>query len=132
MFIESITPRFSETDVLGHINNTVLPVWFEAARAPIFRFFTPDLNPHQWKLIIAKVEVTFVGELFYGHDVEIKTSVEHIGSSSFVLRQEAWQQGTCCAVGKTVLVRYDFANKCSQKLDEQEKAALSAHLFVSE
>ena len=74
-------------------------MWFEAARAPIFRFFTPDLNPHQWKLIIAKVEKV-CRELFYGHDVEIKTSVEHIGSSSFVLRQEAWQQGTCCAVGK--------------------------------
>ena len=120
MFTETITPRFSETDVLGHINNTVLPVWFEAARAPIFR----------WKLIIAKVEVSFVGELFYGHDVTVKTSVEHIGSSSFVLRQEAWQQDNCCAVGKTVLVRYDFANKCSQKLNEQERADLTAHLIA--
>ncbi|MCF7519683.1 thioesterase family protein [Pseudoalteromonas sp. L21] len=132
MFTEKISPRFSETDVLGHINNTVLPVWFEAARVPIFKFFTPDLNPHDWKLIIAKVEVSFVGELFYGHEVEIKTSVEHIGSSSFVVRQEAWQQGTCCAVGKTVLVRYDFNNKCSQKLDEDEKTTLAAHLFASE
>ncbi len=132
MFTEKISPRFSETDVLGHINNTVLPVWFEAARVPIFKFFTPDLNPHDWKLIIAKVEVSFVGELFYGHELEIKTSVEHIGSSSFVVRQEAWQQGTCCAVGKTVLVRYDFNNKCSQKLDEDEKTALAAHLFASE
>ncbi|WP_105175074.1 acyl-CoA thioesterase [Pseudoalteromonas sp. T1lg122] len=132
MFTETITPRFSETDVLGHINNTVLPVWFEAARAPIFRFFTPDLNPYEWKLIIAKVEVSFVGELFYGHDVTVKTSVEHIGSSSFVLRQEAWQQDNCCAVGKTVLVRYDFANKCSQKLDEQERAGLTAHLIAEE
>ena len=112
MFTEKISPRFSETDVLGHINNTVLPVWFEAARVPIFKFFTPDLIPQDWKLIIAKVEVSFVGELFYGHEVEIKTSVEHIGSSSFVVRQEAWQQGTCCAVGKTVLVRYVFNNKC--------------------
>ncbi|MCF7501140.1 thioesterase family protein [Pseudoalteromonas sp. L1] len=132
MFTEKISPRFSETDVLGHINNTVLPIWFEAARVPIFKFFTPDLNPHDWKLIIAKVEVSFVGELFYGHEVEIKTSVEHIGSSSFVVRQEAWQQGTCCAVGKTVLVRYDFNNKCSKKLDEDEKTALAAHLFASE
>ena len=59
MFTEKVIPRFSETDALGHINNTVLPVWFEAARVPIFKFFTPDLNPHNWKLIIAKVEVSF-------------------------------------------------------------------------
>jgi len=132
MFIEKITPRFSETDVLGHINNTVLPVWFEAARAPIFRFFTPDLNPHDWKLIIAKVEVSFVGELFYGHDVEVKSSIEHIGSSSFVIRQEAYQQEQCCAVGKTVMVRYDFENKCSVVLSKTEREALSAHLVMSE
>lgn len=132
MFVEKITPRFSETDVLGHINNTVLPVWFEAARAPIFRFFTPDLNPHDWKLIIAKVEVSFVGELFYGHDVEVKSSIEHIGSSSFVIRQEAYQQEQCCAVGKTVMVRYDFENKCSVALSKTEREALSAHLVMSE
>ncbi len=121
-------PRFSETDALGHINNTVLPVWFEVARAPIFKFFTPDLNPRDWKLIIAKIEVSFVGELFYSHEVSIKTSVEHIGSSSFVLRQEAWQQDKCCAIGKTVLVRYDFITKSATPLSTLEKLALQAHL----
>ncbi|MEH6395445.1 acyl-CoA thioesterase [Pseudoalteromonas sp.] len=131
MFIEKITPRFSETDVLGHINNTVLPVWFEAARAPIFKFFTPDLNPQDWKLIIAKIEVSFVGELFYSHEVSIKTSVEHIGSSSFMLRQEAWQQDKCCAIGKTVLVRYDFAAKAKQALSSTEKAALHEHFIAA-
>ncbi len=132
MFVEKITPRFSETDVLGHINNTVLPVWFEAARAPIFRFFTPDLNPHDWKLIIAKVEVSFVGELFYGHDVEVKTMVEHIGSSSFVICQEAYQQGKRCAIGKTVLVRYDFKAKTKKVLSNEEKSALSGHLVAEQ
>ncbi|WP_273050646.1 acyl-CoA thioesterase, partial [Pseudoalteromonas sp.] len=121
MFIEKVMPRFSETDALGHINNTVLPVWFEVARAPIFKFFTPDLNPHDWKLIIAKIEVSFVGELFYGHEVTVKTSVEHIGTSSFVLRQEAWQHDKCCAIGKAIMVRYDFTAKAKQALSTQEK-----------
>jgi acyl-CoA thioester hydrolase len=129
MFIEKVMPRFSETDALGHINNTVLPVWFEAARTPIFKFFTPDLNPHDWKLIIAKLEVSFVGELFYGNEVTIKTSVEQVGNSSFVLRQEAFQQDKCCAVGKTVFVRYDFAAKMKQSLSEAEKASLHDHLM---
>ena len=128
MFIEKLMPRFSETDVLGHINNTVLPVWFEAARAPIFRFFTPDLNPHDWKLIIANVEVSFVGELFYGAEVTINSSIEKIGNSSFVVRQEAYQNERCCAVGKTVMVRYDFSEKSKKALSESEQQALSNHL----
>ncbi|MCK8103715.1 MULTISPECIES: thioesterase family protein [unclassified Pseudoalteromonas] len=130
MFTEKVMPRFSETDALGHINNTVLPVWFEAARVPIFKFFTPDLNPHNWKLIIAKVEVSFVGELFYAHEVTINTSIEQIGNSSFVIRQEAWQQDKCCAIGKTVMVRYDFASKTKQPLSTDEKAALTQHLVA--
>ncbi|KPZ65098.1 Thioesterase superfamily protein [Pseudoalteromonas sp. P1-16-1b] len=131
MFTEKVMPRFSETDALGHINNTVLPVWFEAARVPIFKFFTPDLNPHNWKLIIAKVEVSFVGELFYAHEVTINTSIEQIGNSSFVIRQEAWQQDKCCAIGKTVMVRYDFASKTKQTLSADEKAALTQHLVAT-
>ncbi|MBT2151124.1 acyl-CoA thioesterase [Pseudoalteromonas sp. SCSIO 43095] len=130
MFTEKVMPRFSETDALGHINNTVLPVWFEAARVPIFKFFTPDLNPHNWKLIIAKVEVSFVGELFYAHEVTINTSIEQIGNSSFVIRQEAWQQDKCCAIGKTVMVRYDFTSKTKQPLSTDEKAALTQHLVA--
>jgi acyl-CoA thioester hydrolase len=129
MLSEKLMPRFSETDVLGHINNTVLPVWFEAARVPIFKIFTPDLDPKQWKLIIAKVEVTFKDELFYGQEVEIKSAIERLGSSSFVILQQAWQHGACCAEGKTVMVRYDFANKGSQPLSEEEKQQLTAFLL---
>ncbi|ALU43936.1 acyl-CoA thioesterase [Pseudoalteromonas rubra] len=127
MLSETIMPRFSETDVLGHINNTALPVWFEAARTPIFKIFTPDLNPHQWKLIVAKVEVTFKGELFYGQPVEVKTAIEKVGNSSFVILQQAWQHDECCAEGRTVMVRYDFAGKTSQSLSDEEQAALSEY-----
>ena len=129
MLSEKLMPRFSETDVLGHINNTALPVWFEAARVPIFKIFTPDLDPKQWKLIVAKVEVTFKGELFYGQEVEVKTAIERLGSSSFVMLQQAWQHGESCAEGKTVMVRYDFANKSSQPLSEEEKQQLTAFLL---
>jgi acyl-CoA thioester hydrolase len=46
------------------------------------------------------------------------------------LRQEAWQQGKCCAVGKTVLVRYDFTLKVKQSLSTTEKAALNDHFIA--
>jgi len=129
MFIEKFMPRFSETDALGHINNTALPVWFEGARDPVFRFFTADLATNQWRLILAKIEVEFQGELFYGQEVEIKTGIRHIGKSSFVVEQSVWQHGEQCALGKAVMVRYDFAEKRAQPLSEQEKTQLAGHLI---
>ncbi|QTH72675.1 acyl-CoA thioesterase [Pseudoalteromonas xiamenensis] len=127
--MEQVHPRFSETDALGHINNTVVPVWFEAARTPIFKIFTPNLDPKQWKLIIAKIEVEFKGELFYGEEVEIRTGIERIGNSSYVIVQEAWQGGRACAVGKTIMVRYSFADKSAVSLSEEERTGLSAFLI---
>ncbi|MHC1654043.1 hypothetical protein ACODUL_12265 [Stenotrophomonas maltophilia] len=35
----TVFPRFSEVDVLGHVTNTALPVWFEEGRQAIFRHF---------------------------------------------------------------------------------------------
>ncbi|CCQ10411.1 Conserved protein [Pseudoalteromonas luteoviolacea B = ATCC 29581] len=127
---ELVQPRFSETDALGHINNTVVPVWFEAARTPIFKIFTPDLDPKQWKLIIAKIEVEFKGELFYGDKVEIRTGIERIGNSSYVIVQQAWQQDRLCAEGKTIMVRYDFANKSATPLSDEEKQGLNQYLII--
>ena len=62
MWTNTLQPRFSETDALGHVNNTVLPVWFEESRSPIFELFCPGMNVDDWHLIIAKIDVDFLAE----------------------------------------------------------------------
>lgn len=126
MYRQQIEPRFNDTDALGHINNTVLAVWFEGARDPLFRLFTPDLNPADWRLILAKFSVEFHAELFYGQPVEIRTWVSRVGNSSFDVSQQAWQQDKLCASGVAVLVHYDFVGKSSVALDAQQQANLLA------
>lgn len=132
MFITKLTPAFVDTDGLGHINNTKLPIWFELGRNDIFRIFTPDLDLKKWELIIAKIEVEFKGELFYGADIEIRTFVERIGTSSFVVFQEAWQNGNLGAQGRATMVHYDFAAKTSVALSAEHKQKLQEHLLNSE
>ena len=127
MLIEKITTRFSDTDALGHINNTMLPIWFEGARDPIFRIFTPDLCLNEWQLILAKFDVEFHSELFYGQDIEIKTAVSRIGSSSFDVFQEAWQGGRLCASGTAVHVHFDHQVKSSVALTDALKDKLMSH-----
>ncbi len=57
MFTFQLTPRYSETDALGHITNTALPVWFEEARAPIFEIFMPGLGLEDWNLRVILYQV---------------------------------------------------------------------------
>ncbi|MBU1437553.1 MAG: acyl-CoA thioesterase [Gammaproteobacteria bacterium] len=126
MYSQTIQPRFNETDALGHINNTVVAAWFEGCRDPLFRLFTPDLNPAQWRLILAKFSVDFHAELFYGEPVEIKTWVSRIGNSAFDVSQQAWQQGKLCASGVAVMVHFDFGSKQSATLSDELKTRLLA------
>lgn len=128
MFSEIISPRFCETDALGHINNTVLPVWFEKAREPLFRLFIPDMTLQDWCLIVARLEVTFKSQLHFGHDVQIRTGLERIGNSSIVVAQQAWQRQQLCAEGSAVLVHFDYHRQKATAIPEAIRQALSKHL----
>jgi len=130
MFYEVIKPRVGETDALGHINNTVFPQWFEAARNPIFKLFSPDaaLNVTEWNLILANMTIDFHVPLKFGNDVEIKTYISRIGTSSIDIYQEAWQANTKFVSGTAVMVYYDYVNKKSQPIPNQFKQKMHVHL----
>lgn len=132
MFTENITPRFSETDALGHINNTVFAVWFESARQGIFRIFTPDLDTTKWTLIIASIQINYHAQTHYNAAVEIRTWVNRIGNRSFEVYQEAWQHGQKCASGTTALVKFDYKQQQAVALSTAEVSALTAHLRASD
>ena len=126
MLTMPVTARFSETDALGHINNTVVPVWFEAAREPIFKIFNPELNLAEWNLIIAKIEVNYLAQIHYQGDIEIHTYISKIGTASFNVLQEVHQAGEKVAFGECVMVKFDYQHSKSMPLDENEKKQLSS------
>jgi len=131
MFSMKVTPRFGEIDGLGHVNNTVMPTWFELARNPLFSIFNPEQTVKNWNLILARFEVDFVSQMYYNGDVEIRTWIERIGSSSLEVVQEAYQKGRVGARGKTVLVHYDFKEQKSTRIPDVIRKQLYEHLKLS-
>ena len=75
MFSTNIHPRFSDTDALGHINNTVIPVWFLEAREPVLRLFSPTLDMQSAALVVVRIEIDYLAETRFGSDVEVRTRV---------------------------------------------------------
>ena len=134
MFIEKVTPRFGDADGLRHINNIALVEWFEVGRNPIFRMFTPDLDLsyENWKLILVRTEFDYIGQMYYGRDVEIRNYITHIGNSSFTIGHEAWQDGELKAKGKAVLVHFDFINQKAVPIPDDIRAQLKEHLIIEE
>ena len=130
MFSTTVTPRFGDMDVLGHINNTVPANWFELSRNPLLKIFHPvlELKRETFSLIMAHTDYDFVDQLFFQHEVEIKTWISRIGTKSFTAYHEAWQQGRLCVKGNAVMVHYDYINQVTIPIPEDKKLLLAQHL----
>lgn len=132
MFELCVRPRFYETDAFGHINNTTVSGWFETAREPLFEIFAPTLDPRALNLILARTEIDFIAQLHYGADVLIRTGIERIGNSSFVVLHQAWQKDVLAARGKAVQVCFDHQTQKSTPLSAEYRQQLEAHLLAQD
>ena len=128
MFSTRIHPRFSDTDALGHINNTVIPVWFLEAREPVLRLFSPDLTLTEAALAVVRIEVDYVAETRFGSDVEVRTRVAKLGNSSLQLAQEVWQDGTLTARGLATLVNFDPQQRRATAIPAAIRGVLTEHM----
>lgn len=131
MFKYSVEPRFSETDALGHINNTVIPQWFEQGRLPIFKLFNPDLSLAKWNLILKKMDVDFVAQIFLFSPVEIRTAIRSIGNTSFTVYQEVWQKDQLVARGESVMVHFDYEQQVKAPIPATVREQLEQHMVES-
>jgi len=132
MYKTTIIPRVSETDGVGHINNTTLPIWLEAGRNDLFKLFTPDLSFKNWKMIIVKTTLEFIKQISYGHGVELKTWVKRIGNTSLELYEEIWQGGKLCAKNEVIYVNFNLEQQKTEPISKEIREKLSDHLYVGD
>ena len=132
MIFTKIVPRVSETDGVGHINNVFVPIWFEAGRREIFRIFSPKLDFINWKLALVKVTVEYVDQLYLAEDVDVKTGIEKVGTSSFTIKEEIHQTNRICAKGQAIYVNYNFRDKKSEPILNETRNRLESIKFVED
>jgi acyl-CoA thioester hydrolase len=133
MYIHDIVVRFSDCDPLGHVNNATYFTFFEEARSELFRLFTPDLNVHKWKLILASTRCDFLQEVHYAQKITVYTWVTRLGTSSFDVEHAIHdEQGNWLARGKATMLGYDFEHKQASPLRNETRAALLEHSTAPE
>ena len=129
MYKKVIEPRVSETDGVGHINNTTIPIWFEAGRNEIFKLFTPDSSFENWKMIILNMNVDYLKQIYFGKDVEVFTWVNRIGNSSLQLYEEIHQEGRICVKGTATYVNFNFKTQQSETIPQEIRRELEKNLY---
>lgn len=125
-----ITPRFYETDALGHISNTTLPAWFEAGRTEFLQKVFAEAFSSKMPLMVARYEVDMLRQVFYGAPVSLRSGVEHIGNSSIRLVQQAWQHDQLAAAARCVLVHFDMEAQRSTPVTPEMRQRLSQFLVA--
>ncbi|MHA6250867.1 acyl-CoA thioesterase [Oceanobacillus sp. CAU 1775] len=129
MFRTVITPRVSETDGVGHINNTFIPVWLEAGRNELFKIFNPDHSFDNWRMVIIKSTVNYKNQIYFGLDAEVKVWVKKIGNSSLELYEEIWQNDTLCVTSETVYVNFNKQLGKSEPISDVIREELAIHYY---
>ncbi|MDR2576277.1 MAG: acyl-CoA thioesterase [Treponema sp.] len=131
MYTTIVTPRFGDLDALLHINNMVPGGWFELARNKIIKIFNPamEIRREVFPLVLVHTDYDFVGQLYFSHDVEVRTWITKIGTKSFTVYHEAWQQDRLCVKGNAVVVHYDFNTEKSVPIPEDKRQLLAEHLY---
>lgn len=116
--------RFNDTDMLGHINNTLYSVALEAGRVELVREAGLLDIARGHGVVIARIELDFLREMNWPGEVRCETVVHKLGNKSFQLRQHLVHAGEICARAHTVLTTFDMATRKAVPLTEDWRAAL--------
>ena len=120
---------YTNTDTNMTTSAGLAPGMQEYYNRELLREFEPNLNFREHGLVILKTEVTYVKEIWLARPVEVRTWTSVVGTKSFELTQEAWQDGELCAVGKTIFCGFDFTVHKSEPISPEFRAVLEKYRF---
>lgn len=123
--------RFSDVDVVGHVNNIVYFAFYDTGKAA----FMAELlgHPITWDrvdTVVANVDCAFIAPIFYGEKIEVLTTCIGIHDKSFRLLQmlRNSDSGEVKSLCETVMVSFDPVSQKAAPLKEEWRIKLSSIL----
>ena len=81
--VTQVTPRFRDTDAMGHLNNAVYMTYFEMARTAYWRELTGDADYQKVPFILAHTTIDFRSPAFVYETLRVGIRVVRLGNRSF-------------------------------------------------
>lgn len=128
----TVRVRFSETDLLGHVNNTSYFVYLEEARSRFFEQLEEERNVGGF--ILASAKCDFIDQAYFKQKLKVRTSISKVGTKSFQFLHEILDQETekQIATGEATVVCFNFEKQKSEPIPEVLRDALNSYLNVHE
>ncbi|MFK8048781.1 MAG: acyl-CoA thioesterase [Halioglobus sp.] len=107
LFSITLTPRISETDLVGHVNNVSIAAWFEDLRVRYMASLEAiDTEGEMLHFTLASLQIDFIGETHYGSEVTMSMESVAVGNSSITLEGVMHQNDKLAAKGTAVMVHW--------------------------
>ncbi len=117
-FVTTHKLRFSDCDMVGHVNNAIYSVMFEAGRTDLMQAAGIYSLDSSFSMVIVRIEIDFKREMNWPGDVVIETYVERIGNKSIHMRQVMRSIGEVRAEGLSILAAIDRESRRAIELDQ--------------
>lgn len=126
-----VSVRFSETDLLGHVNNTSYFIYLEEARIQFFEKLDASTHASEWNFILASTKCDFLAQAYFRQQLVIKTYVMKVGTKSFTLGHDIHDANTgqLVAKGEAVVVHFNFDSQQSEEIPEELKRNIECHII---
>ena len=118
--------RFSDTDMLGHVNNAALATYFESGRTECILKIVDKEVKSGYVFVIAQLNIGFLREARWPGVIDIGTGILAIGRTSFTVGQALFDGDDCIATAEAVVVVIDSQTRNSVPIPDWLRERLAS------
>lgn len=125
--VVDIQTRFTDIDVLGHVNNNVYLSMMDLAKVSYVEAISGGaITIRDIRAVVVNINCDFYEPSYFNEPLQVWTAVTHIGHRSFTLEQRVVNanSGRTKCIGRTTLAGFDPATATGADLDPTLTAAV--------
>ena len=120
--------RFSDTDMIGHVNNVAFAALMESGRVNFTRSGVIENLPHDVLVVMRRIELDYRAELHWPAEVDIGSVLLRIGKSSFTIGNGLFHGDLCAATSVTTLVVIGRATRRAAPIPQTTRAGMERYV----
>ena len=108
--------RFSDLDVVGHLNNAKYQTFLEEARIAYFHdVLNQEKSSLNFNVVLSKISIDFIKPIEFGDDITVYTRIFNLTTNShevhqlFVRREK--EKAEIVATAQTLMAAFDYQTK---------------------
>lgn len=120
--------RFSDTDMIGHVNNVAFAALIESGRVHYTRSGVIQNMPDDMLVVMRRIELDYRAELHWPADVDVGSRLLRLGRTSFTVANGVFDGALCAATSITTLVVIGLSTRKPMPIPAIVRAGMQTYL----